>query len=182
MSAVVPKVSGAKILNSSKADPDLAAQYVALAAAHDAATVEVAVPAGYRDRVVDFISEVGLVTVVPDAPAKVVINEKTGTVVMGHDVRVSTVAVAHGNLSVEVQTYRETSQPLPFSEGRTRVVPQRDVFTEEEPDKILTLEDGVTVKELVEALNALGVSSRDMIAILQAMRAAGALHAEIVSL
>jgi flagellar P-ring protein precursor FlgI len=90
--------------------------------------------------------------------------------------------VAHGNLSVEVRTILEPSQPLPFSEGETRVVPQRDVYAEEEPDMILTLDEGVTVKELVEALNALGVSARDMIAILQAMRVAGALHAEIVSL
>jgi flagellar P-ring protein precursor FlgI len=153
------------------------------ARAEDAVSILVDVPEGLGSDPVTLLARIEAIEIRPDTTARVVINEKTGTVVMGDDVRVSTVAVAHGNLSVEVRTFFEASQPAPFSEkGRTVIVPEREVLTNEEPDKILTLEEGVTVKELVEALNALGVSARDMIAILQAMRAAGALHAEIVTL
>jgi len=129
---------------------------------------------------VALLSRVGAVEVQPDAAARVVINEKTGTVVMGRDVRISTVALAHGNLSVEVRTELAVSQPAPLSEGRTVVVPQREVAAIEEPSYVATLEEGVSVGEIVEALNALGVSARDMIAIFQAMKVAGALHAELV--
>lgn len=151
--------------------------------AEDAVSILIDVPPALADDPVTLLAQVQAIEVRPDTVARVIINEKTGTVVMGQDVRVSQVAVAHGNLTVEVQTILEPSQPPPLSEGgETVVLPQREVYTEEEPDKILTLEEGVTVKELVETLNALGVSARDMIAILQAMRAAGALHAEIVTL
>jgi flagellar P-ring protein precursor FlgI len=165
------------------ADSVNAALGLELARAEDAVGIRIDPPAARAADPVSLLAEVQAVEVRPDTTARVVINEKTGTVVVGNDVRVSTVAVAHGNLSVEVRTVRETSQPAPFSEkGRTVVVPQTEVLVEEEPDRILTLEEGVTVRELVDALNALGVSARDMIAILQAVRAAGALHAEIVSL
>lgn len=153
------------------------------ARAEDAVSIRIDAPDTLAGDPVTFLARVQAIEVQPDTTAKVIINEKTGTVVMGQQVRVSKVAVAHGNLTVEVRTVLTASQPAPLSEkGETVVLPQREVFAEEEPDRILTLEDGITVSELVDALNALGVSSRDMIAILQAMQVAGALHAEIVVL
>lgn len=154
-----------------------------IAVAEDAVGVRVSAPKGLADDPVGFLARVEAVKVHPDQTARVIINEKTGTVVMGNDVRVSKVALAHGSLTVEVRTRLDVSQPAPLSEkGETVVVPQVDVAAEEHPAQVLTLEEGVSVGELVSALNALGVSARDMIAILQAMRAAGALHAELVVL
>jgi flagellar P-ring protein precursor FlgI len=155
----------------------------ALARAIDSAAVTVELPAELADEPVALLAGVEALEIQPDAPARVVINERTGTVVVGADVRISKVALAHGNLTIEVRTEREASQPAPFSErGRTVVVEQPEVFATEGPDSVLTLEEGVSVGELVDALNELGISARDMIAIFQAMRAAGALHAELVLL
>ncbi|MCP3979345.1 MAG: flagellar basal body P-ring protein FlgI [bacterium] len=150
--------------------------------AEDAVSIVIESPTELASDPVTLIARIQAMEVRPDVAARVIINEKTGTVVVGKDVRVSKVAVAHGNLSVEIRTVLEASQPLPRAGGDTVVLPQQEVYAEEEPDKILTLEDGVTVRELVDSLNMLGVSARDMIAILQAMRSAGALHAEIVPL
>ena len=154
-----------------------------IAKAEDPVSVRIQPPAALASDPVGLLARVEAVELQPDTTARVVINEKTGTVVLGQDVRVSKVAIAHGSLSVEVHTDFEASQPAPFARrGQTVVVPHRDVTANEEPSKILTLEDGVSVGDVVSALNALGVSARDMIAILQAMHAAGALHAEIVLL
>jgi flagellar P-ring protein precursor FlgI len=132
---------------------------------------------------VQLLAQIQAIEVQPDVPARVVINERTGTVVMGADIRVSKVALAHGNLTVDVRTTLTVSQPPPFSKtGETVVVPQREISAHEDAARVLTLEDGVSVGEIVDALNALGVSSRDMIAIFQSMKAAGALHAELVVL
>ena len=155
----------------------------AVARAEDPTSVRIMPPPELALDPVRLIAEIEAIEVRPDDFARVVINERTGTVVMGNEVRVSRVALAHGNLTIEIDTFLEASQPAPFSEkGRTKVLPQRDVTTEEGPNSVLTLEEGISVSELVDALNALGVSSRDMIAIFQAMRAAGALHAELVVL
>jgi flagellar P-ring protein precursor FlgI len=116
-----------------------------------------------------------------DVPARVVINERTGTVVMGADVQVSAVAVAHGGLSIEVQRSVGVSQPAPFSAGQTAVVSQTSVSASEKEGQLRMVE-GVSIGELVAALNNMGVKPRDLIVILQAIRAAGALHAEIVAL
>lgn len=153
-----------------------------VAHAEDAIGIRIEAPPELADDPVALLARIQAVEIRPDSTARVIINEKTGTVVMGNDVRVSKVAVAHGNLSVEVRTILEASQPGPFSEGKTKVLRQQEVIAEEEPVRVVTLDEGVTVSELVDALNALGVSSRDMIAILQAIRSAGALHAEIVAL
>ncbi len=132
---------------------------------------------------VELLAQVQALEIRPDVSARIAINERTGTVVMGNDVRISKVALAHGSLTIEIRTEFEASQPAPLSEkGKTVVVPQTDVFASEGPNRVLTLEEGISVGELVDALNSLGVSSRDMIAIFQAMRAAGALHAELVLL
>ena len=153
----------------------------AVARAEDPVGVRVVPPARYEDDPVGLLAKVEAVEVRPDLSARVVINERTGTVVLGGDVRISEIALAHGNLQVEISTDFYASQPAPFSErGETVVVPEREVFAQEGPSHILTLGDGATVRDVVESLNALGVTPRDMIAIFQAMRAAGALHAELV--
>jgi flagellar P-ring protein precursor FlgI len=154
-----------------------------LAWAEDAGAVRLAFPTTLAGDPVALISRVEALVVRPDTAARVVINERTGTIVLGNDVRISTVALSHGNLTIDVRVDREVSQPGPFSDrGRTVVVENESVSTVEEPDTVMTLEEGISVGELVNALNDMGATSRDMIAILQAMKAAGALHAEIVLL
>ncbi len=153
-----------------------------VARAEDPVSIRLEPPGELAGDPVALLSRVGAVEVRPDAVARIVINERTGTVVMGTDVRVSRVALAHGNLQIEVRTGFGVSQPAPLSQGRTAIVPEREVAAAEEPSRVLALEEGVSVGQIVEALNTLGVSARDMIAILQALRAAGALHAEVVVL
>jgi flagellar P-ring protein FlgI len=147
-------------------------------AAH-AGLVEVAVPAAYAQRPTEFISELEGLLVEPDRPARVVINERTGTIVLGREVRIAPVAILHGNLSVEVQTVNTVSQPAPLSQGKTEVVPQTTVTAKEEKARNLVLKQGATVEELVRALATIGSTPRDIIAILQNLRSAGALDAEI---
>ncbi|WP_122465315.1 MULTISPECIES: flagellar basal body P-ring protein FlgI [Brevundimonas] len=127
-----------------------------------------------------FLTQVENLTVQVDTPAKVIIDEVNGVIVMGEAVRVSTVAVAQGNLTVSVQENPFASQPAPFSEGETVVLPQTDVAIEEELGREIRIVEGSTsLSTLVNGLNALGVSPRDMISILQAIKAAGALQADI---
>ena len=127
-----------------------------------------------------FISRVENMPVAVDTPARVIIDEVNGVIVMGENVRVSTVAIAQGNLTISVQENPQVSQPAPFSDGETVVVPQSDVTIEEELGREIRLVDGSTsLSTLVNGLNALGVSPRDMISILQAIKAAGALQADI---
>jgi flagellar P-ring protein precursor FlgI len=154
-----------------------------VAVAEDAGAVRIVPPESLAAAPVELIARIEALEVEPEVEARVAISEKTGTVVMGADVRISKVALAHGNLTIEVATDFEVSQPQPFTEGgETVVVPQREVLAAEGPNQVLTLEEGISVGELVDALNVLGVSARDMIAIFEAMRAAGALHAELVIL
>ncbi|KPF78774.1 flagellar biosynthesis protein FlgA [Brevundimonas sp. AAP58] len=127
-----------------------------------------------------FISRVENMPVAVDTPARVIIDEVNGVIVMGENVRISTVAIAQGNLTISVQESPQVSQPAPFSQGQTAVVPQSDVTVEEELGREIRLVNGSTsLSTLVEGLNALGVSPRDMISILQAIKAAGALQADI---
>ena len=147
--------------------------------ADNAGLVSVAVPAEYSMRVTEFISQLENLTVEADRPARVVINERTGTIVLGKDVRVSPVAVLHGNLTVEIQTEMQVSQPNALAAGNTVVVPQTSVTAKEEKARNLVLKQGATVEELVRALASIGSTPRDVIAILQNLRSAGALEAEI---
>lgn len=147
--------------------------------AENAGLVAVAIPAEFAARSADFLAELENLSVDPDLPARVVINERTGTIVLGKDVRISPVAILHGNLNVEIQTSLEVSQPAPFSQGTTQVVPQNTVGAKEEKARNVVLKQGATVEELVRALAAIGSTPRDVIAILQALRAAGALEAEV---
>ena len=145
--------------------------------AEDAATVRVALQAGQDP--VELIGVLEHLRVTPDRVARVVINERTGTVIMGSDVRVATVAISHGSLSVQIKAELQVSQPAPFSGGQTTVTPKTNVAVEEEKRKLSVIEEGANIGDVVAALNALGVASRDLISILQAIKQAGALQAEL---
>jgi flagellar P-ring protein precursor FlgI len=150
-----------------------------VARAESSGLLVVDVPASYSTRTVEFISEMESLNVDADRPAKIVINERTGTIVMGKDVKITPVAIMHGALSVEIRTKLEVSQPPPLSSGQTVVVPQVTVAAQDPKAKAIVLQKGATVEDLVRALQAIGSTPRDVIAILQAMRSAGALAAEI---
>ncbi len=148
----------------------------------DAGLVTIQVPTPYRSALPELIARLEPLSVAIDTVARVVINERTGTVVLGGDVRLGPAAVAHGNLSVRISTQFDVSQPAPFSQGQTTVVPQQEVEMEEGKAQLIALESGTTLADVVRALNLLGVSPRDIIAIMQALKVAGALRAELVIL
>lgn len=146
----------------------------------DPGVVLLNIPEDYKGRTVDFAAFVEQLEVKADLPAKVVLNERTGTIVMGESVKISTVAVSHGNLTLVVRESPRVSQPQPFSEGETKVVPRTSLKVNEEGGKgLAVVKEGATISDVVKALNALGVTPRDLIAILQAIKAAGALQAEL---
>lgn len=151
-----------------------------LAQSVDAGTVEIKIPWEFQERWVEFISLVENLDIAPDTIARVVLNERTGTVIMGENVRISTVAVSHGNLSIIVKERERVSQPLPFSEGETVVTPDTEIAVKEEDSRLMLVPEGVNLREVVRGLNAIGVSPRDLISIFQAIRASGALQAELV--
>ncbi len=152
-----------------------------IALASDPATIQLGLPSNYDGNLISLLTDIEQLVVEPDQIAKVVIDEDTGIIVMGQDVRVSTVAIAQGNLTIRVTETPQVSQPNPFSEtGDTVVVPRTEIEVDEEDDRRLTiLNGGVSLQDLVDGLNALGVGPRDMISILQSIKAAGALQAEI---
>lgn len=151
------------------------------AKALDLNKVQIDVPGSYRSRVAQFIYEIENLTVAPDTVAKVVVDEKSGTIVIGKDVRISKVAVTQGNLTVQINETPQVSQPTPFSQnGQTVVVPRTDIqVNEQNGNRFMILEDTTTLETLVAGLNRLGMAPRDIIAILQAIKVAGALQAEI---
>jgi flagellar P-ring protein precursor FlgI len=153
-------------------------------AAHalDAGSVRVTVPSAYKGNLAELLARLEPISVTVDAAARIVINERTGTVVMGGDVRLGAAAVAHGNLSVRISTRMDVSQPGPLSQGTTQVVPQTRVDVDEGDHKLIALDAGTTLADVVKALNGLGATPRDIIAIMQALKAAGALRAELVIL
>ncbi len=146
----------------------------------DAGTVQVFVPHKPLTEVICFASELGQLEVSPDVVARVVINERTGTIVAGKDVQIDTVAVAHGNLAILTSDEPFASQPPPFSGGTTAILPRPRLGVTEQGGSLRVLERGTTVADLARAMNALGVTPRDMISIFQALKQAGALHAELV--
>ncbi len=147
----------------------------------DPGTVRLTVPEDYRSRVVDLITDIEQLRIRPDEVARVIIDEQNGVIVMGQNVRISTVAIAQGNLTIRVTETPQVSQPAPFAQaGNTEVVDRTNIEIDEGEDRRLTvLDTGVSLQDLVNSLNTLGVGPRDMISILQAIKAAGALHAEI---
>lgn len=149
------------------------------ARAVDKGTVTVTIPAPYEARPVEFIAALGELVVRPDTAAKVVVNERTGTVVIGQEVSLSPVAVAHGSLSIKISAEPQVSQPAPLSQGQTVVVPETTVVAAETEARFSTLGGGTSVADLIKALNSLGATPRDVVAILQAVKAAGALNAEL---
>jgi flagellar P-ring protein precursor FlgI len=180
-----------------------------LARALDSGTVRISIPESYQANPAEWIAAIEKLEVTPDAVAKIVVNERTGTIVMGENVRISTVAVAHGNLSIQIKENYNVSQPLPFAPGAlpgasgrgvtpggasprggapgpivapggaTVVTPDSDVSVKEEVNKLMVVRQGTNLGELVQSLNAIGVTPRDLISILQTIKAAGALQADL---
>lgn len=151
------------------------------ASALDPGTVEVRVPSTYANRVASFIAAIENLPIAPDQPARVVVDQRSGTIVVGADVRVSEVAVSQGNLTVRVTETPQVSQPNPFGGGGTVVVPRTGLEVDQNAgNRVAVLDEGTTLAELVQGLNALGVGPRDLIDILSTIKSAGALHAEFV--
>lgn len=185
------KLDGKKYLILSLLNPDFTtAKRVAdtinssidegIAETMDASALRLNIPENMRkNSVAEFIADIETLTIIPDIKAKVVVNEKTGTVVIGENVTISTVAVAHGNLTVTIKKSQDVVQPEPFSEGETVATPNLEVSIEEEDVNVMPLPGSSTIGELVKGLNSIGVSPRDLISILQSIKAAGALQAEL---
>ena len=155
-----------------------------IANAENSASVVLRRPNNYKGNIVDLITDIEQLPVQPDQIARVVIDERSGVIVMGSDVRISTVAIAQANLTVRITETPQVSQPNPFAEqGETVVVPRTDIAVNTGPDaKLAVVESGVTLQDLVTGLNRLGVAPRDIITILQAIKTAGALQADIKTL
>ncbi len=144
----------------------------------DARTVKIAVPQPYQGNLVPLLATIENLEVTPEGPAKVVVDERSGTIVIGRNVRIARVAVAHGNLQVTVQETEQVSQPGPFSQGQTVVTPQTDINVREER-RALNIMEGATLQELVDGLNSIGATPRDLISILRNLKASGALYADL---
>jgi flagellar P-ring protein precursor FlgI len=165
------------------------ARYASLAYATDAATVGVIVPPEYMeinqqsgsDRVVDFIAQIEVIEVEPDVIAKVIINEKTGTIVVGEKVSLMPAAVAHGNMTIEIKGINELLLPSPLSQGQNVII-ENDGSTAGADREMIAIPSASTVQDIAAALNTLKVNPRDIIAIFQALKEAGALKAELVIL
>ncbi len=151
-----------------------------IATAQNPASIEVSLPRGQGTNFVELITDIEQLRIDPDQIAKVVIDEKSGTIVMGRDVRISTVAIAQGSLTIRITETPEASQPNAFAEGDTVVLPRTDLFiSTDEDSKLAVINEGVSLQDLVTSLNSLGIGPRDIITILQSIKAAGALQAEI---
>jgi flagellar P-ring protein precursor FlgI len=141
--------------------------------------VQLTIPPEFKGNVVAFLTEIEQLQVEPDLAAKIIIDERSGIIVMGRDVRVATVAVAQGNLTVTISEGANVSQPAPLSNGRTVATPNTRVGVSEDGKKLALVKDGVSLQQLVDGLNGLGIGPRDLIGILQAIKAAGAIQADI---
>jgi len=148
----------------------------------DSRSIKVRRPAHYQGEMVTFIADLESIEVEPDQPAKIVVNERTGTIVMGQDVRISTVAVSHGNLNLVVTDSIQVSQPNPLSAGTTVAAPATTAKVTEDAGNLVVMPMGANLGDIARALNAIGATPRDLIAIFQAIKAAGALHGELVIL
>jgi flagellar P-ring protein precursor FlgI len=152
---------------------------VPCATPEDGSTVRIVLPHNFNGNIVDLLTDVEQLVIETDQSAKIVIDENSGIIVMGKDVRVSTVAVAQSNLTVTVAETPGVSQPAPFSDGTTVEVPRTDLAIDIVNSDLALVQESVSLQELVDGLNALGISPRDLIAILQAVKASGALQADI---
>jgi flagellar P-ring protein precursor FlgI len=146
----------------------------------DAGTVRIKIPESYDGNHVTLVSSLEQIDIQPDLKARIVLSERTGTVIMGEKAMISPVAIAHGNLSVEIKEKKDVSQPAPFSEGETVATPDTEVNVSEEKNKLLLVNpENADLGSVVKALNAIGVSPRDLITVFQAIKASGALQAEL---
>jgi flagellar P-ring protein precursor FlgI len=150
-----------------------------VARAENAALVTIEAPAEYATRPAEFVAEIESLTVVADRRARIVVNERSGSIVLGREVRIAPVTILHGSLTVEVETGYAVSQPPPLSSGETKVVPQVGVGVKEEPARNISLKQGATVEDLVRGLKKINSTPREVIAILETLRAAGALDADL---
>ncbi len=154
--------------------------YRGIASAQDGGTIIVEIPTALRTDPVKFLSIIESLDISPDNYAKIIVDEKTGTIVIGEDVRIATVAISHGNVSVQIKESKKVSQALPLAQGgQTVTTADTQMNVQEEKGHFVYLERGPSIKELVDALNAVGLSARDVITILRAIKAAGALQAEL---
>jgi len=148
----------------------------------DVATIRIQVPdsLSYNNERMHFIADIGTMKVQPDGIARIVINERTGTIVAGEHVTLAPVAIAHGNITVSIKSFPIISQPEPFSQGETVVTDEYQIQVDEESSRVVYLEEVISLAEVANALNLIGATPRDIIAIFQAMKQAGALRAELV--
>lgn len=156
--------------------------YAGIASSVSPAVVRVQVPEeslGHA-KMIEFVAEIEDLSVTPDAVAKIIINERTGTIVVGKNVRISTVAVAHGNLTISITESPEAMQPSPFGAGQTEVIPSTNIEIDEDRAQMKVMAEGTTVRDVARALNILGVTPSDLISIFQAIKRSGSLHAELV--
>lgn len=191
---ISPTIGADKELFLSLHDPDMTTshriaeainiRYGLTAYPIDGGTVRIVVPDSLAMPTLraEFIADIGHITVVPDAPARVVINEKTGTIVAGEHVTIAPVAVAHGTITVNISSQPIISQPNSFSQGETVVTQLPSINVSEEAARVVNLNESVYLKDVASALNMIGATPRDIIAIFQAMKQAGALRAELVIL
>lgn len=156
------------------------APFAGIATAVDASTVVVEIPEIFREAPTQFVALVERLDVEPDVVARVIVNERSGTVVLGGNVRLSEVAVAHGSLSVRIDTDFQTSQPRPFGEGRTTVTTDTTLDVQDGQSALRLISPEPSIEDVVAALNAVGTSPRDLIAVLEAIKSAGALHADLI--
>ncbi len=157
-------------------DMNLGGQF---ATATDSGTIQLELPPPYQGRLVEFVALVERLEVTPDAVAKVIVNERTGTIIMGQDVKLAPVAVAHGNLTVSVKVQNRAVPAAPLTDGQTVTEQNTQVEVNEEPRRLIELREGASLADVVEGLNQLGATPRDLITILQAIKQAGALRAEV---
>ncbi len=149
------------------------------AKAMDGRTINVAVPKEFEGKAVELVARLENLMIQVQSKARVVVNEKTGTVILGSDVKIGAVTIVQGSLSIQVTSTPQVSQPAPLSKGKTVTTAKTDITAVEEKPKTLSLEPGISVGKLAEMLNAIGITPRDLVAILQAIKDAGALNAEL---
>jgi flagellar P-ring protein precursor FlgI len=169
----------ADFTTATRVEQALNKRFGVVAHAENAAMITVTVPTEYQKNTAGFVSDMEALTIEPDRDARIVVNERTGTIVVGKDVRIAPVAILQGNLTVEIKTIFDVSQPLEKGGGSSLVVPQTTVQAKQEAARNVVLDKGATVEELVHALTAIGSTPRDIISILQNLKEAGALDAEL---
>lgn len=179
MNSLSLSLAKADFTTASRITEAINARYGNIARAANPGRIDINVPPYYRNNIVSFVATLEELSISPDMAAKVVINERTGTIVMGGEISVGDVAITQGGITVKITSEEDIVQPPPFSYGRTGKVKKNDTEVEEAPASSIVLPSTADVEDIVGALNAVGATPRDIISILQAMKASGALHAEL---